>query len=116
MDVSQDVRTHDTTGIDDLRIKAVRPLISPAVLHEELPVPRASQSLSESNRRRVADILHGRDSRLIAVVGPCSIHDHDQAIEYAKKLSSLAREQSDALLIVMRVYFEKPRKQVGWKG
>lgn len=116
MDATQDARTHDTTGIDDLRIKAVRPLISPAVLHEELPVPAASQSLIESTRRQVADILHGRDSRLIAVVGPCSIHDHDQAMDYAHKLRALAREVSDALLIVMRVYFEKPRTTVGWKG
>ncbi len=108
--------THDTTRIDDLRIKAVRPLITPALLQEWQPAPEAAQTLVESSRVAISRVLHGQDDRLIVVVGPCSIHDHDQAMEYA----SLLKEQADALaqdlLIVMRVYFEKPRTTVGWKG
>lgn len=108
--------TQDTTRIDDTRIGAVRPLISPALLLDELPVQPSVQTLVEESRRAVADILHGRDDRLVAVVGPCSIHDHDQALEYASKLKRAADALRDDLLIVMRVYFEKPRTTVGWKG
>ncbi|MBN3806155.1 3-deoxy-7-phosphoheptulonate synthase [Paraburkholderia sp. Ac-20336] len=108
--------TQDTTRIDDVRIGAVRPLISPALLQDELPVPPAVQTLVEKTRVEIADILHGRDDRLVLIVGPCSIHDHDQAIEYAHKLKAAADHYKDNLLIVMRVYFEKPRTTVGWKG
>jgi 3-deoxy-7-phosphoheptulonate synthase len=108
--------TQDTTRIDDTRIGAVRPLISPALLQDELPVPLAVQTLVEQSRTAIADILHGRDDRLLIVVGPCSIHDHDQAIEYARQLKTAADALKDDLLIVMRVYFEKPRTTVGWKG
>jgi 3-deoxy-7-phosphoheptulonate synthase len=108
--------TQDTTRIDDVRIGAVRPLISPALLQDELPVPPAVQTLVEKTRAEIADILHGRDDRLVLIVGPCSIHDHDQAIEYAHKLKVAAETYKDDLLIVMRVYFEKPRTTVGWKG
>ena len=108
--------TQDSTRVDDVRIAAVRPLISPALLQDELPMPEAAQLLVESARARIAAILAGVDPRLIVVVGPCSIHDHDQALEYARRLRSMADELSDELLIVMRVYFEKPRTTVGWKG
>jgi 3-deoxy-7-phosphoheptulonate synthase len=108
--------TQDTTRIDDVRIGAVRPLISPALLLDELPVPTTVQSLVEKSRAEIANILHGRDDRLVAVVGPCSIHDHDQALDYARRLKTAADALSDDLLIVMRVYFEKPRTTVGWKG
>lgn len=108
--------TQDTTRIDDVRIGAVRPLISPALLQDELPVPPAVQALVERTRADIGAILHGRDDRLIAVVGPCSIHDHDQALDYARRLKAVAEELRDELLIVMRVYFEKPRTTVGWKG
>jgi len=108
--------THDSTRVDDVRIGAVRPLISPALLQDEMPMPEAAQALVENARRELADVLSGRDDRLIAVVGPCSIHDHDQAIEYAKRLKVLAEELRGELLVVMRVYFEKPRTTVGWKG
>src|ERR1700744_355674 len=108
--------TQDTTRIDDVRIGAVRPLISPALLQDELPVPLGVQTLVEQSRVAVADILHGRDDRLVVVVGPCSIHDHDQAIDYAQRLKVAADSLRDDLLIVMRVYFEKPRTTVGWKG
>ncbi|WP_430230366.1 3-deoxy-7-phosphoheptulonate synthase [Paraburkholderia tropica] len=108
--------TQDTTRIDDVRIGAVRPLISPALLLDELPVPQDTQTLVETSRAQIAEVLAQRDDRLVIVVGPCSIHDHDQAIEYAKLLKAKADTLSDDLLIVMRVYFEKPRTTVGWKG
>jgi len=108
--------TVDSTRIDDVRIGAVRPLISPALLLDELPVPQETQTLVETSRVRIADVLKQRDDRLIVVVGPCSIHDHGQAIEYAKLLKEKADTLKDDLLVVMRVYFEKPRTTVGWKG
>lgn len=108
--------TQDTTRIDDTRIGAVRPLISPALLQDELPVPPTVQTLVEQSRTAIADILHGRDDRLVIVVGPCSIHDHDQALDYAQHLKRAADALQEDLLIVMRVYFEKPRTTVGWKG
>ena len=82
--------THDTTRIDDTRISAVRPLLTPALLEEMLPVPDAAQVLVESSRAAISKILHGKDDRLIVVVGPCSIHDHDQALGYAQLLKSQA--------------------------
>ncbi|EUC16311.1 UNVERIFIED_ORG: 3-deoxy-D-arabinoheptulosonate-7-phosphate synthase [Burkholderia sp. CF145] len=108
--------TQDITRIDDTRIGAVRPLISPALLLDELPCPPGVQTLVEQSRVEIADILHDRDDRLVVVVGPCSIHDHDQAMEYAHKLKVAADSLRDDLMIVMRVYFEKPRTTVGWKG
>ena len=108
--------TEDATRIDDTRIAAVRPLISPALLQDELPAPKAVQDLVETSRTAIADILKGRDDRLLIVVGPCSIHDHDQALEYAERLKREADALRDDLLVVMRVYFEKPRTTVGWKG
>jgi 3-deoxy-7-phosphoheptulonate synthase len=108
--------TLDTTRIDDLRIGAVRPLITPALLQEWLPTPPAAQALVESSRAALSRVLHGQDDRLIVVVGPCSIHDHDQAMDYARRLKEQADALQDELLVVMRVYFEKPRTTVGWKG
>ncbi len=108
--------THDTTRIDDLRIGAVRPLITPALLQEWLPVPAAAQALVEHSRSAISRVLHGADDRLVVVVGPCSIHDHAQAMQYARLLKAQADALDDALLVVMRVYFEKPRTTVGWKG
>ena len=108
--------TRDSTRTDDTRIGAVRPLISPALLFDELPLPEASQELVERARREIGDVLHGRDDRLLVVVGPCSIHDHDQAMDYARLLKTAEQELRKELLIVMRVYFEKPRTTVGWKG
>ncbi len=108
--------TEDTTRIDDLRIAAVRALVSPAVLLEELPVSAPVQALVESTRQAIGRVLHGSDDRLVAVVGPCSIHDHDAALAYAHRLHALADELDGDLLTVMRVYFEKPRTTVGWKG
>ncbi len=111
--------TLDTTRIDDVRIGAVRPLITPALLQERLPVGDATLALVETSRAAIANVLHGRGAgsdRLIVVVGPCSIHDHDEAIEYGRRLKPLADELHADLLVVMRTYFEKPRTTVGWKG
>jgi 3-deoxy-7-phosphoheptulonate synthase len=104
------------TRLDDVRIRDVRPLISPALLQYELPADDAVQAFVERSRTAVAQVVHGADPRLLLVVGPCSIHDHAQAMEYAHRLHALAGELRDDLLVVMRVYFEKPRTTVGWKG
>jgi 3-deoxy-7-phosphoheptulonate synthase len=108
--------TLDTTRIDDTRIAAVRALVSPAVLLEELPVTADVEALVERTRQAIGAVLHGRDDRLVAVVGPCSIHDHGQALDYARRLKPLADALAGELIVVMRVYFEKPRTTVGWKG
>jgi 3-deoxy-7-phosphoheptulonate synthase len=108
--------TLDATRIDDLRIGAVRPLITPALLQERLPVRDATLRVVEVSRAAIADVLHGRDHRLIVVAGPCSIHEHGQAIEYGQRLKAVSDELQDDLLIVMRAYFEKPRTTLGWKG
>jgi 3-deoxy-7-phosphoheptulonate synthase len=101
---------------NNLRISRVRPLISPAILAEEIPVTAAAASYISSARDTVAAILEHRDPRLLAVVGPCSIHDPVAALEYAQRLSALADEIAERIYVVMRVYFEKPRTIVGWKG
>ena len=101
---------------DDLRIRQLKPLIPPAILLEELPITEPVSTLVARTRQEVADILHGRDDRLLVVVGPCSIHDPEAGLDYARRLAAVARETRDDLLVVMRVYFEKPRTTVGWKG
>jgi 3-deoxy-7-phosphoheptulonate synthase len=115
-EVGQRRATRDTTRIDDTRIDAVRPLITPALLMEKLPGSDATLTLVEQSRHALSRVLQGHDERLIVVVGPCSIHDHEQAIEYAAKLKHEADALADALVIVMRTYFEKPRTTLGWKG
>ena len=100
----------------DLRIRAQKPLIAPAVLEDELPLSDAGAELVARTRRSVAAIITGSDDRLLVVVGPCSIHDPNAALAYARKLLEQAQRLASELLIVMRVYFEKPRTTVGWKG
>jgi 3-deoxy-7-phosphoheptulonate synthase len=114
--MKNELSTIDATRTDDIRIGAVRPLITPALLEEKLPVPNAARLLVERSRAALSSVLHGHDDRLIVVVGPCSIHDHEQALEYARQLKVQADALRADLLIVMRVYFEKPRTTVGWKG
>jgi 3-deoxy-7-phosphoheptulonate synthase len=104
------------TRVDDVRIRDVRPLISPALLQYELAITEPVQAFVEESRKQIAAVLRGEDKRLVVVVGPCSIHDSAQAMEYAHHLQALAPELSNDLLLVMRVYFEKPRTTVGWKG
>ncbi len=101
---------------DDLRVLRVRPLISPAVLAEEIPVPEETQELLAASRKRVESALFGPDDRLVVVVGPCSVHDPEAAVEYARQLAPIAARLAPDLVVVMRVYFEKPRTVVGWKG
>ena len=108
--------THDTTRIDDTRIGAVRPLMTPALLQERQPLGDTAAQFVEQHRREIADVLHGRSDRLLAIVGPCSIHDHAQAMEYARQLQEVVQQFSEELLIIMRVYLEKRRTAVGWKG
>lgn len=101
---------------DDLRIAKTHPLLSPAVLAEELPQTDETSACVMGYREQIEAILTGRDERMLVVVGPCSIHDLDAAREYADRLKPLADELSERLLVVMRVYFEKPRTVLGWKG
>ena len=101
---------------DDLRITQVRPLLPPAILLEELPVTEAASNIVANGRAAIADVLAGRDTRLVVIVGPCSIHDTRAAVEYAERLKPIADRYADQLITVMRCYFEKPRTTVGWKG
>src|SRR5450432_823791 len=96
--------TVDTTRIDDVRIAAVRALVSPAFLQEELPVPAEVQELIERTRATIAALLKGDDDRLLVVVGPCSIHDHDEAVDYARRLKAVADARADELVVLMRIY------------
>ncbi len=100
----------------DLRIQAIRPLLPPSILNEEIPMTERVATLVSRTRREIEDCLYGRDPRLVVVVGPCSIHDKDAVIEYAEQLRPVAEALKDDLLIVLRAYFEKPRTTVGWKG
>ena len=100
----------------DLRIESIRPLISPAILLEELPLSEAGSVTVTRARDELHRILDGEDDRLIVIVGPCSIHDLEAGLEYGRRLKTLADELAQDLCAVMRVYFEKPRTTVGWKG
>ena len=100
----------------DLRVDSIRPLLPPAILLEELPLSEAAALTVSRAREEVAAILRGEDDRLVVIVGPCSIHDPTAAMDYARRLHALAGETAADLRIVMRVYFEKPRTTVGWKG
>lgn len=105
-----------TMIVDDVRIAAQKPLSSPEVLKKALPLSAAGADFVAKARLDIANIIHGKDKRLLVVTGPCSIHDPVAAVEYAQKLKALQLAYSDSLYIVMRVYFEKPRTTVGWKG
>jgi 3-deoxy-7-phosphoheptulonate synthase len=101
---------------DDLRIEKIRPLIPPAILMENLPITESASKTVAEGRLRVVAALAGQDDRLVVVVGPCSIHDVAAAREYAGRLKRESDRLRDELVLVMRVYFEKPRTTVGWKG
>ncbi|MFC1468113.1 3-deoxy-7-phosphoheptulonate synthase [Verrucomicrobiota bacterium] len=101
---------------DDLRIAQLKPLVPPAILMETLPLSgEASETVSDA-RQAISDSLNGKSDRLVVIVGPCSIHDEEAALEYGKRLKAVKEKFADELCIVMRVYFEKPRTTVGWKG
>jgi 3-deoxy-7-phosphoheptulonate synthase len=101
---------------DDLRIEGIRPLIPPAILMENLPLSEAASATVAEGRAAITRVLRGQDDRLVVIVGPCSIHDVKAAREYAAGLLAARPALEDALVLVMRVYFEKPRTTVGWKG
>ncbi|MFK7910696.1 MAG: 3-deoxy-7-phosphoheptulonate synthase [Akkermansiaceae bacterium] len=101
---------------DDLRIGEIKPLISPAVLSYYLPITDRASEVVSTARKQSEKILKLQDDRLLVVVGPCSIHDTSAALEYASRLKELSARYEDDLQVVMRVYFEKPRTTVGWKG
>lgn len=100
----------------DRRIKSFRAIPSPDTIRAELPLTARRAVAVQADRDEIADILAGRDDRLLIVVGPCSVHDPIAALDYARRLAPLAQQFADRLKIVMRVYFEKPRTTVGWKG
>ena len=101
---------------DDLRIAATKELIAPVQIHEQIPLTEAAALTTATARDEIQAVMAGNDDRMVVVVGPCSIHDPKSALEYAERLSVLKKELAKDLVIVMRVYFEKPRTTVGWKG
>jgi 3-deoxy-7-phosphoheptulonate synthase len=105
-----------TLVTENLRIASVRPVSAPAQVQAELPLTDAAAQTTIEARRAIGEILAGRDDRLLVIVGPCSIHDTAAALDYAAQLQPLREQLAKQLLIVMRVYFEKPRTTVGWKG
>lgn len=106
----------DTQAVENINIEAPEILITPAELKREIPLTDKARKTVADGRQVIENILAGKDHRVLVVVGPCSIHDLDAAHEYALRLKKLADQVSDSLYIVMRVYFEKPRTTVGWKG
>ena len=102
--------------LSNVNISEERVLITPEELKNKLPLSERARRFIQDSRETVANIIHKRDHRLLVVCGPCSIHDIDAARDYAKRLKVLAEQLSDELYLVMRVYFEKPRTTVGWKG
>jgi len=105
-----------TYQTDDLRIRGIKEVSSPQTISKEIPVSNEAAKTVFEARREIHKILHGEDDRLLVVVGPCSIHDTEAAMDYANRLLPVREKLKDQLQIVMRVYFEKPRTTVGWKG
>ncbi|MDD2737331.1 MAG: 3-deoxy-7-phosphoheptulonate synthase AroG [Methylomonas lenta] len=101
---------------DDLRICETKEVVPPIRVHEEIPMTQAAAETILCTRTAIHNILTGKDDRLLVIIGPCSIHDPKAAVEYAGKLKTMIDQLQDDLVIVMRVYFEKPRTTVGWKG
>ena len=119
MNDKQDLRNVSAMDLNqtrDLHVASLTPLVSPDALREELPLSASAQRTIVDSRGTIPAILEGRDPRLLVVVGPCSIHDTEAALDYARRLSVLRERLNDSLFIVMRTYFEKPRTTVGWKG
>src|ERR1039458_6579460 len=102
--------------LDDIRIRAVEPLFTPNELKQALPVPVEIAKTVASSRAQITEIIRGTKGRFLAILGPCSIHEPKQGLVYARRLAELRRKVEDVMLLVMRIYFEKPRTTVGWKG
>ena len=115
-DLNFPFKTSDMIQHDDTRIAGMRPLLPPAILIEEVPLSDKALQVVDQGRAESEAILSGQDDRLIVVTGPCSIHDPKAALEYTRKLLPLAEKYKAELQVIMRVYFEKPRTVVGWKG
>jgi 3-deoxy-7-phosphoheptulonate synthase len=116
MTIEVEERTAHRSRVRDRRIERVVPLVPPAELLEELPLGEEREDVVVRGRSEVSGILGHDDDRLLVVVGPCSVHDVDAALDYAQRLSASAAELQDDVCLVMRVYFEKPRTSIGWKG
>ncbi|MDX8406066.1 MAG: 3-deoxy-7-phosphoheptulonate synthase AroG [Mariprofundus sp.] len=101
---------------DDVRISGMSEIASPEQVHSEFPISEVAARTTHDTREAIHQILYGEDDRLLVVIGPCSIHNPDAALEYARRLKTMREDLGEDLLIVMRVYFEKPRTTVGWKG
>lgn len=101
---------------DDLRIRGIQEVVPPCQVHAEYPISEAAARTTYMARQAIHNILHGQDDRLLVIIGPCSIHNPQAALEYAERIRHMREELGETLLIVMRVYFEKPRTTVGWKG
>lgn len=101
---------------NNLNVREVTPIIAPADLKQVFPLSEEGAAFVNDCRKQIKSILRGKDRRLMVVVGPCSIHDTKAAMEYANRLAELAKRVQDRLLLIMRVYFEKPRTTIGWKG
>lgn len=115
MTVTQNPDVSPTPSLDS-RVTPVEPLLAPAALREEIPMSQTAGETVLNGRYEIAQVLSGQNDRLVVVAGPCSIHDPCAALTYAERLSDLARRVSDSLVVVMRVYMEKPRTRLGWKG
>jgi len=114
--MSTATKSVETPKLMNLRVREVRPLISPAQLRREIPLGSISEKTVRESRQEVEAVMEGKDTRPLVILGPCSIHDRKAALEYAGRIHKMREELGDRLLLVMRVYFEKPRTTVGWKG
>lgn len=114
--MSSPVSLNNAASTSNKRVRAFHDLPSPAEMLADRPLTDAQATKVEADRQEIADIFAGEDDRLVVVVGPCSVHDPEAALDYANRLAPLAKRLSDDLKVVMRVYFEKPRTTVGWKG
>ena len=107
---------NEHTALENTRVVGVTRLISPVVIKQEIPGDESIYAVVSKGRETISRILHGADKRFMAIVGPCSIHDPEGALEYARRLVELRKHLSPSIYVIMRVYFEKPRTTVGWKG
>tara|TARA_Y100001968_G_scaffold331188_1_gene385043 strand:+ start:7659 stop:8729 length:1071 start_codon:yes stop_codon:yes gene_type:complete len=114
MTTTSDLSLIDNTA--DLHVVETRPLVRPSLLHQDLPIDNKAAATVSETRKKIKSILRGDDSRILVIVGPCSVHDIHAAKDYASQLAHLRKQYENQLEIVMRVYFEKPRTTVGWKG
>ena len=105
-----------TEATNNIRVKSFGSLMTPKEVQTRVSLSEELTAKIQTHRDEIRSIIHGEDKRLLLIVGPCSIHDTTAGLDYAKKLAKLSHEVKDKILVVMRVYFEKPRTSVGWKG